>query len=260
MHFHRQGSGEPLVLLHGIGHRHQAWRPVQDRLGDLDTIAVDSPGFGRSAPLPAGVRPDIAAYADAFEAFFRAQGLDRPHVAGNSMGGAIALELARRGAVASATALAPAGFWTPGERRYALSVLWPLAHMPRRLRGPVARLARTGGGRAALFGLLVARPADVPAQEAVDTLHDVFAAPAFAGALSTFSDFAFTAGEELDSARVTVAWGDKDKLLLFRKQSDRARAALPKARHLVLDAGHLPYTDAPDATADAIRTTVRGTG
>ncbi len=258
MHFHRQGSGEPLVLLHGIGHHHQAWRPVQDRLRDFDTIAVDSPGFGRSAALPADVEPTVDAYTDAVEKFLQAQGLDRPHVAGNSMGGAIALELARRGAVASATAFSPAGFWTGGERRYAQTVLALLAHMPGPLQGPVASLARSGAGRTALFGLLAARPAAMPADEAVSALRDAFAAPAFARALRAFDGYEFTAGNELDDARVTVAWGDKDRLLPFGRQSGRARAALPRARHLVLDAGHLPYTDAPDATADAIRTTAQG--
>ena len=63
----------------------------------FDVVATDSPGFGRCAPLPPDVEPDIDAYADAFIAFFAEQGLGRPHVAGNSMGGAIVLELVRRG-------------------------------------------------------------------------------------------------------------------------------------------------------------------
>ena len=49
MNYHRAGSGPPLVLVHGIGHHWQAWRPVIDRLTDsFDVIACDSPGFGRS--------------------------------------------------------------------------------------------------------------------------------------------------------------------------------------------------------------------
>ena len=50
-------------------------------------------------------------------------GLDRPHVAGNSLGGVLGLELASRGLVSSATALAPAGFWTSRDRAWALWVL-----------------------------------------------------------------------------------------------------------------------------------------
>ena len=110
INYFRGGDGPPLVLLHGVGHHWQAWRPVIDRLtADFDVIGCDSPGFGRSAPLPKGVAPTIPAYAGAFAAFFAALGIRRPHVAGNSMGGAIALELARQGVVASVTAFSPAG-------------------------------------------------------------------------------------------------------------------------------------------------------
>jgi pimeloyl-ACP methyl ester carboxylesterase len=110
INYDREGSGPPRVLLHGVGHHWQTWRAVIERLaGEFDVIACDSPGFGRSAPLPAGIEPTIPAYADAFERFFIELGLERPHVAGNSMGGAIALELARRGAIQSATAFSPAG-------------------------------------------------------------------------------------------------------------------------------------------------------
>jgi pimeloyl-ACP methyl ester carboxylesterase len=52
LNYERWGSGPPLVLLHGIGHRLQAWDPVLDRLAAAhDVIAVDLPGFGKSPPL-----------------------------------------------------------------------------------------------------------------------------------------------------------------------------------------------------------------
>lgn len=258
MHFSRQGSGPVLVLLHGVGHHWQAWAPVIDLLApEYDTVAVDSPGFGRSPLLPPDVTPTVWAYADAFEAFFASQGLGQPHVAGNSMGGAICLELARRGAVRSATALSPAGFWTDGERRYAQLSLGVLAGMPPRLRPAVLAAARRRAGRAALFAQLAARPAAVPAHEAVATLHDAWAAPAFADALSAFDEYEFTAGNELDAARVCVAWGVKDRLLPYARQAPRARAALPLARHVTLQTGHLPYHDDPAAVAHVIRETAR---
>ncbi len=110
INYHREGEGPPLVLLHGIGHHWQAWEPVIERLvGEFDVIACDSPGFGRSAPLSSGIEPTIPAYADAFEWFFAELGLERPHVAGNSMGGAIALELARGRAVRSVMRVLPGG-------------------------------------------------------------------------------------------------------------------------------------------------------
>src|SRR3984893_10753580 len=152
---HREGTGPPLVLLHGIGHHWQAWRPVRALLPqDFEIIACDSPGFGRSDPLAESVEPTIPAYVDAFERFFAELGLRRPHVAGNSMGGAIALELARRRAVSSATAFSPAGFWAPVALRFAQMSLRVLANTPVALRPALTALARTRSGRVALFAQL----------------------------------------------------------------------------------------------------------
>src|SRR6476659_5634218 len=143
LNHHREGAGEPLLLLHGVGHHWQAWRPVIGLLaGELDVIACDSPGFGASAALAPSIEPTVPAYADAFEWFIAELGLVRPHVAGNSMGGAIALELARRRAVASVTAFSPAGFWTPAERRYCQISLRALAGTPAVTRPAALRLAR----------------------------------------------------------------------------------------------------------------------
>ncbi|TXL61334.1 alpha/beta fold hydrolase [Aeromicrobium terrae] len=253
-HLRQPADGPPLVLLHGVGHHAQAWLPVMERLDDFDIYSCDSPGFGRSERLPESVEPTIGAYADAFEAFFAEQGLDRPHVAGNSMGGAIVLELARRGAVRSATAISPAGFWTPAERRYTQTVLGALAHTPRRIQSSVITAALTRPGLFALR-VMVKRPASIPADDVRAMFRDAFAAPAFAAALKAFDGYTFVDGHELDDARVTVAWGDADRILPFKRQAPRARAALKQARHVTLDAGHLPYHDCPDVVADVIRTT-----
>jgi len=251
---HREGAGPPLVLIHGIGHHWQAWRPIIDRLrGEFDVIACDSPGFGRSAPLPVEVEPTVSAYADAFAAWFAEQGLDRPHVAGNSMGGAIGLELARRGAVRSVAALSPAGFWTAAERRYCQRSLGALGAMPAPLRPGVVALARTVPGRVALFSQLYGHPARLPADEAQATLEDAWAAPAFARALRAFDLYRFAGGDALRGVPVTVAWGRKDRLLPYALQAPRARAELPWARHLALGAGHVPFFDDPDAVAEVVR-------
>ncbi len=108
----RRGSGEALVLLHGLGSRWPMWRPVLDRLAaEREVVSVSLPGFGRSAPLPEEVEPSPQALADAVAAFAGGLGLERPHVAGNSLGGWVALELAKTGRARSATGLCPAGFW-----------------------------------------------------------------------------------------------------------------------------------------------------
>lgn len=256
MNHHREGSGPALVLIHGIGHHWQGWRPVIDRLTpDFDVIACDSPGFGRSAPLPAGVQPTVHSYTDAFERFFAELGLDRPHVAGNSMGGGIGLELARRGAASSVTAISPVGFWTARERRYCQLSLSALATLPAVAHPLVRALARTAPGRVALFAQLFAHPERIPAQEAVSMLDDAWAAPAFAGALEAFDHYRFIDPDQLRGAELTVAWGCKDRLLLFGRQALRARAALPWARHVTLGAGHTPFFDDPAAVAEVIRST-----
>src|SRR5262245_48691853 len=88
----RVGDGEPLVLLHGIGHHRQAWDPVVDILAaERDVIAVDLPGFGASPGLPEGLAYDLPSTNAVLGALFETLGLDRPHVAGNSLGGLLAL-------------------------------------------------------------------------------------------------------------------------------------------------------------------------
>ncbi|HZE06544.1 MAG TPA: alpha/beta hydrolase, partial [Solirubrobacteraceae bacterium] len=221
----------------------------------FDVIACDSPGFGRSPALPAGVEPTVGAYAGALAGFFAELGLDRPHVAGNSMGGAIALELARRGAVASVTAFSPAGFWTHFERRFSQLSLDLLAAMPRPLRPVVRALAATRAGRAVMFKQTFGWPGRMPPEEAVSTLDDAWAAPAFAEALAAFDRYEFTAGEELRGTPVTVAWGRYDRLLIYSRQAPRAREHLGWARHVTLGTGHVPFFDDPAAVAETIRLT-----
>jgi pimeloyl-ACP methyl ester carboxylesterase len=259
INYHREGVGPPLVLLHGIGHHWQAWRRVIDLLaGEFEIIAPDSPGFGRSAPLPAGVEPTIPAYVEAFERFFDGLGLERPHVAGSSMGGAIALELVRRRAVRSAAAFSPAGFWTPGERRFCQASLGALVGLPPVVRPAIMALARTRPGRAVLFAQLFGWPTRMPAEEAVSVLHDAWAAPAFASALAAFRHYRFGSPEELRGVPVSIAWGVRDRLLVYGLQAPRARAMLPWARHLTLGAGHVPFFDDPAAVAEVIRSCAGG--
>jgi pimeloyl-ACP methyl ester carboxylesterase len=251
---HREGAGAPLVLLHGIGLRWQINAPVIGRLAaDFDVVACDSPGFGASPPLADGVKPTIPAYADAFERFFAAQDIERPHVAGNSMGGAIALELARRGAARSATAISPVGFWTPAERRFSRLSLAPLTQTPNVARPALEALARTRAGRLALLWQTFGHPTRIPGEVVVATLRAAWAAPAFAAALAAFDDYGFADGEQLARTPVTIAWGIHDRLLPFRTQAARARRLLPSATHLTLGVGHVPFYDDPAVIAEAIR-------
>ncbi|HST54528.1 MAG TPA: alpha/beta fold hydrolase [Solirubrobacteraceae bacterium] len=255
MRYHRQGRGEPLVLIHGVGHHWHGWRPVIDRLdGEFDVIATDSPGFGRSAPLPPGVEPDIRAYADAFIELFAELRLERPHVAGNSMGGAIALELARRGVVRSATAISPVGFWTDRERRFCQLSLGAVYRLPPTARAILAGLTRSALARAVLLSQLFARGWRLPAPDARRMVENLWASPATPGALRAFERYRFSRPHELRATPVTIAWGTRDRLLIYARQAPRARALLPWATHVPLPGlGHTPFWDDPGMVSAVVR-------
>src|SRR5689334_2543633 len=94
LRYSRAGAGEALVLLHGIGSYRGAWDPVVPALAaQFDVLAVDLPGFGESPTLPVGQEPTPAALAGAVGGLLDELGIVRPHVAGNSLGGWVALEL-----------------------------------------------------------------------------------------------------------------------------------------------------------------------
>jgi pimeloyl-ACP methyl ester carboxylesterase len=245
----RRGSGDPYVLIHGIGSRAEVWSPVVDALAQrFSVIAVDLPGFGQSRAQVQ--RPTVERQADAFAGWLRDEGLSGCHVGGNSMGAAIALELARRRAVRSAVAIAPAGFWTPHERRWCQDSLARAKAQTRRLRPLLPALLATPAGRSAFGWQVLGRPWAVPASELLAAADALLGAEAFDETLALFDEYTFHDAEQLDGVPVTVVWGSRDRLLLGRRQSARARRVLPRARHEMLDgAGHLPMWDAPEAVA-----------
>jgi pimeloyl-ACP methyl ester carboxylesterase len=247
----RRGSGEPYVLIHGIGSRAEVWEPVMDALAArFSVVAVDLPGFGRS---PAQVdRPTVDRQTDAFAQWLAAEGLEGCHVGGNSMGGAISLELARRRVVSSAVALAPAGFWTPQERRWCQDSLRRAKAQLKMLQPLLPAIASNPVGRTVFGWQLFGRPWAVPQPELLDSVEALLGAEAFDEALALFDDYTFHDAEQLDAVPVTIVWGSRDRLLLAR-QAARARRVLPKARHeWLVGAGHLPMWDAPDAVASAL--------
>jgi len=92
--YERAGSGPSLVLLHGLGHRRQGWAAVRDKLTPhRDVISVDLPGHGQSPPLRTGGQAPVEAIAEQIAMMLSELGLSRPHLAGNSLGGTIALTL-----------------------------------------------------------------------------------------------------------------------------------------------------------------------
>ena len=144
---------EPLLLLHGLGGSRVVWEPVVGLLeAEREVTVLDMPGFGAAPPLPDGVEPSAANLAGAVHAHCEELGLERPHVAGNSLGAWVALEMGREGWAASVTCLSPAGLWKaplgPRSRdpqRWARR-LRPLVSLALRLRGPREAMLRTFAG------------------------------------------------------------------------------------------------------------------
>jgi pimeloyl-ACP methyl ester carboxylesterase len=246
--FDGAGAGPPLVLLHGTGSRRGVWDPVIAAVSrQRRTLALDLPGFGASPP--GDFEPSVDAYVERLARWFAEQGLERPHVAGNSMGGGIALELARARLVASATAISPVGFWTPRELRFAQWSVRASRAIGRLIRPGARAITRSAVGRTMLLAQMRARPWRMPASEALAELEAFVDAPWVEPALVAFGRYRFHDGDELRGVPVTVAWGTRDRLLLPR-QADRARRMLPWARHVALrGCGHLPFHDDPDAVA-----------
>lgn len=248
---HRQGEGEPLLLMHGVGHHWQGWLPVIDRLAErYDVIAVDTPGFGQSPALEGA--PSVLNCTDAIAEFLEEEGIEFPHACGNSMGGAMALELGRRGLARSVCAISPAGFWTEAELKWTQGSLGLLEAVPGLLKSPVLSMVGTRPGRTAMFFVTFGRPWQIPADEARAALRDLWESK-LGPALDAFDGYRFERGEELAEVPVTVLWGSRDLLLPYGLQAPRARDALPHARHVTLEGlGHVPMSDDPGMVAAAI--------
>lgn len=99
------GSGPPLILIHGFGADRMTWMFLAPTLMSTYTVyAVDLPGHGEaSSEIGTGTIEELA------NSVLEVMPQSPMTVVGHSMGGAIALEMARRGAVSQAFLLAPAG-------------------------------------------------------------------------------------------------------------------------------------------------------
>ena len=243
LNHYRGGHGEPLVLIHGIGSRWQMWEPVIDGLLALrEVIALDLPGFGASPMPPAGTPAGVQSLVALVAEFLRENGIDRPHCAGNSLGGLIALELAKDGRVRSAAGLSPVGFANRPEMAGGRASLRLSVATARGLASRADGVMATSLGRTLALGLFLAHPARVTPQDAAASLRALAGAPWFDDTLRTMRPSQFTGGDQIE-VPVTIAWGDKDRVLLPR-QARRAAAAVPRARMVTLaGCGHVPTYD-----------------
>lgn len=177
---HRTGSGSPLLLLHGVGGTWHAWDPVLPLLErHHDVLAPSLLGHGGADPLAPGVRATIDSLVDGLEAELDRAGLDRVHVVGNSLGGWLAIELARRGRARSLVLFSPAGAWTSQRRisAVALTIRLSVAVLARQA-AHADRIVAIPWLRRALLSTQVAHPERVDPQALAANIRASAHAPA----------------------------------------------------------------------------------
>jgi len=248
----REGDGEPLLLVHGLGEDRRMWGPLIGRLSRTrDVIAVDLPGYGASAVPPPGTPGGASPLADASEKLLDELGISAAHVVGHSMGGWVALELARRGRALTVTAISPAGFYTnAGARNLVISVR--LARVVARILASSSRvLLRSAVVRSLVFAQTMARPWRPPAEEAAGLLRTFAGASRLPIDLEAIARQRF-AGADGISVPVLIAWGRRD-WLLWPSQARRAQKLLPGAQLVYLPrCGHLPVWDDTELTLEIL--------
>jgi pimeloyl-ACP methyl ester carboxylesterase len=240
-----EASREPLLLLHGLGGSKEIWSPVIGLLeADRTPVAIDLPGFGATPPLAAQVEPSAANLAAAVHEHCLELGIERPHVAGNSLGGWVALEMGRAGWAASVTAISPAGLWRApiGERR-ANTRVWA-----RRLRPLVSLALHNRRLRERALATFASHPDRIPAAAGRRLVLGWIDANGYDGANRAMRTHVFdpTGYPEIP---VILAWGELDQLVGPPRPERRPAGA----RFLTLPAvGHTPTWDDPGLVATVL--------
>ena len=245
LHFTRAGAGPPLVLVHGLGGSSVVWEPVAERLAaEREVVAVDMPGFGRSPLLPAPSVPTPRELGRAIAALVRELGLERPHVAGNSLGGWVALEMAADGDAASVCAISPAGLWG--------RPLGPRAsnarELGRRLRPLLAGALGSRSLRRRLLGTTFAHPERLSFRQARRVVGDWLDSPGYEVANEQMRSLVFERASEV-RVPATIVWGSRDRLV----GPPRRERMPPHARFRVAEGwGHTPTWDDPEGVSDLL--------
>jgi pimeloyl-ACP methyl ester carboxylesterase len=249
------GSGDPVVCIHGLGGTKASFLPTVAALaGRYRVIALDLPGFGES-DKPIAAAYDAPYFAGTVFALLDSLGIERAHLIGNSMGGRVAIEagLLDPGRVDRLVLLSPALAWLR-DRRWKWLLQLPLPKLglvqptPRPVVEAIVRRLVPGGG-------------DGWAAAGVDEFMRSYLTPRgraafYAAATHIYLDEPYgeqglwTRLREL-SPETMFVWGRKDALvpIAFMKHVEQA---LPAARHVELDCGHVPQVEQPRETHAAI--------
>ena len=256
---YRAGDGEPLVLLHGFTATWRCWLPViAELVPRFEVIAPTLHGHDGGPELPpGGPAHTIEEAANHVEQQLDEFGIDTAHFAGNSMGGALSLELAKRGRARSVIAISPGGGWHPDDKAEPLRIVKWFARNQRLARLSLPRLpmimARPGSRRLALRDVMT-RGDQVPRDQAIQLVRsslkctvvdDVFAA--------IRSGTALLKDLETIECPVLVTWGEKDRILPMAKHAERFKTEIPGVEFRVQRGiGHTPMWDAPSLIASTI--------
>ena len=243
------GTGEPLVLVHGITHRRQAWYPVLEHLTDHRTVVLfDLPGHGESPDFVVRGGDVQGTLRDELVGLLDQLGLERPHIGGNSLGGRIAMEAAADNLVASATVLSPAAYWHNSLDFAYVRLIFRLLTTGAQLMAPVVpRLARSPRARRMMGSVVSAHPERIPDEEFVADLNGMRRAiPAMKKIFPAAEVFAREIPADIP---VTIAWAAHDRILR-PYQAAIGEQRLPQARHIRLPGcGHVPMADDPELVA-----------
>jgi len=247
----RGGAGAPLLLLHGIGSTIDDFIAVRAALeAEYEVLAVNLPGHGGSPAMRE--RPTVAAITDVIAADLDMLGFSRVHILGNSLGGRIALELARRDRALSVVSLAPSGLSLPPERLYQAAGMSMTRLMLRALRPLVGPLARYTPTRAWMLAGLRSKPWRASEREVL-AMRDGFGDSEGFWRLLFWSTLV-DVPRGLDEVRcpVILAQGNHDVVALG--QTPRYLLLMPGATFRPLfGAGHAPMSDTPDAILRLVR-------
>ena len=247
------GSGPPLVLVHGLASSRRCWDLVVDDLGqDFTVYAVDLPGHGESAPIPGQDETPATEMALALGRFLDSHGIERAHLAGNSLGGWTVLEAAADGRAMSVVALCPAGLWEPLTEP--LSTIQFNRRAATRLRSAIPTVMRVPPLRRALMRVGVERTAQVPYQVAVDAAFAQADASGFMQAHDGALHRKFERAAAIPAdVPVIVAFGDNDRILPYPRFQRRELAPAHARWDVLWNCGHAPMWDVPRVTAELIR-------
>jgi pimeloyl-ACP methyl ester carboxylesterase len=242
---------EPLLLLHGVMMSSTAWANIAPLLTDHHEVVAPTAIGHRGGPRLAG-KASIEALTDQTERLLDARGLGRVHIAGNSMGGWMAIELARRGRALTVCAFSPAGFWEPGtsDETHATNMIRRNRRRVRMVRPLAPALLRVGLLRRLAMRDIAEHGDRLTPAQALDAVLDVACCPAAESILETSESVA-----PLDPlpCPITLAWAANDRILPLCVNGATARERIPQATFVVLpDVGHVPMIDNPRLCVDTI--------